>query len=377
MSAIQDLIVKYRENQSKELASAIISKIQTEESIWAAVSEVSRNYYLGNEEGKAAIYLFSDEEYANAFIKRIKEEYGIEMSIFENKKELRMQFFADVYRSGFDTVVVDNGQTYVRMSLFDIIKKPDPSKQPKESRFIVNPSLVRSANWFHQENARGRDTTAVWAALFTEIYKGEYIIPANTTNVKMEVLGKEFIVDKESEVKFPLLKTPKGETYFPFFTDWNEFRKFDMKEQFSTLAAKFDDMKKMIQNVDGIVINPYGSNIMISKEILARIEEAGKGASGKTKQVRVGIPKERPIEIERKVTACLEEILGVRSASLRLSECEGVRKFLICIDCDDFEEAAEKLKDVKFENKTPVEYISTDSPIAKAAFKDAEPFFSR
>ena len=190
----------------------------------------------------------------------------------------------------------------------------------------MNPDLVRTANWFYQENEKGRATTAVWAALFKEIYNAKYILPANTSNVKMEVLGKEFIVDKESEVVFPLLKTAEGQTFYPFFTDWNEFRKYDMKNEYSTLIGTFDDMKKLIRKADGIVINPYGSNILITSDILKNIETAGKNASGANMQIKIGIPKERPVEIERKITVCLKAESNVRSAALKLSESNGKKE---------------------------------------------------
>jgi hypothetical protein len=376
MSAIQNLIVKYKANPSTEIYRAIRDKLQTEKSLWAAISETSKNYYLGNENGGAAIYLFSDKKYGEHYAEYMKEK-GISVGIVENKAELRMPFFGDVYRSGFDTVIIDNGQTYLRMSLFDIINKPDPDKLPKESRFIVNPDLVRTANWFYQENEKGRATTAVWAALFKEIYNAQYILPANTSNVKMEVLGKEFIVDKESEVVFPLLKTAEGQTFYPFFTDWNEFRKYDMKNEYSTLIGTFDDMKKLIRKADGIVINPYGSNILITSDILKNIETAGKNASGANMQIKIGIPKERPVEIERKITVCLEAESNVRSAALKLSESNGNKEFIVCIDSDNFTDIAKKLSALIFEHEFPVKYISADSPLAKAAFKNAEPFFTR
>ncbi|MGN0620412.1 MAG: enhanced serine sensitivity protein SseB C-terminal domain-containing protein [Porcipelethomonas sp.] len=376
MSAIQDLIVKYRENPNKEIYRAIITKIQNEESIWAAVSEASRNYYLGNENGGAAVYLFSEKEFGEKYAEHMKEK-GITVNIVENKNELRMAFFGDIYRSGFDTVIMDNGQTYLRMNLFDIINKPDTSKLPKESRFVINPDLVRAANWFYQENDRGQASTSVWAALFKEIYSGEYIIPANVSKVKMEVLGKEFVVDKESEVVFPLLKNVDGKTFYPFFTDWNEFRKYDMKNEYSSLVGRFDDMKKLVKKADGVVINPYGSNIIITPELLGNIETAGRNAAGQNVKMKVGIPRVRPVEIERKITVCLEDVPGVRSASLRLADTDGKKKFIVCIDCEDFKAAAEKLSVLKFEHEFPVEFISCGSPLADAVFKDAEPFFSR
>ena len=70
MSAIQNLIVKYKANPSTEIYRAIRDKLQTEKSLWAAISETSKNYYLGNENGGAAIYLFSDKKYGEHYARK-------------------------------------------------------------------------------------------------------------------------------------------------------------------------------------------------------------------------------------------------------------------------------------------------------------------
>ena len=94
-------------------------------------------------------------------------------------------------------------------------------------------------------------------------------------------------------------------------------------------------------------------------------------------QIKIGIPKERPVEIERKITVCLEAESNVRSAALKLSESNGNKEFIVCIDSDNFTDIAKKLSALIFEHEFPVKYISADSPLAKAAFKNAEPFFTR
>lgn len=68
----------------------------------------------------------------------------------ENKEEQRTYMFGDLYRNGFEMLVIDNGQTFLAMSLFDIIEKLDFLNVPEISRLIMNPALVCAANCFFQ-----------------------------------------------------------------------------------------------------------------------------------------------------------------------------------------------------------------------------------
>ena len=55
----------------------------------------------------------------------------------------RIGFFNDLYRSGFEAIVVDKGQESLTMSLFSIVEKPEDNGD-----IIVNPSLMRAAAQF-------------------------------------------------------------------------------------------------------------------------------------------------------------------------------------------------------------------------------------
>lgn len=273
MSVLQDLIVKFNEKVNPQLYTRIIKEIQSAESLWVAFSPASNNYYVGNENGKAAAYIFSDKDYFDIFyIHENKKGYDIKK--VENKQEYRMAFFADLYRSGFEVVVIDNGQTFLKLDLFDIIKKPEPNKENKDTRFIVNPLLMRSACWFLQENAKSPANPQMWKFMFGEIFKGEYIVPADTSKLRIDgVKSGEIKLGEDSEVLFPILENAQGKKYYPFFTDFNELRKYDMHSQYSALAATFKDLEKFSGKTDGIVINPYGINFVLTSEMLEDIKK--------------------------------------------------------------------------------------------------------
>ncbi|MCM1227797.1 MAG: SseB family protein [Clostridium sp.] len=272
MSVLQDLIVKFNEKVNPQLYTRIIKEIQSAESLWAAFSPASNNYYVGNENGKAAAYLFSEKDYFDIFyIHENKKGYDIKQ--VENKLEYRMALFADLYRCGFEVVVIDNGQTFLKLDLFDIIKKPEQNSENKDTQLIVNPLLMRSACWFLQENAKSPANPQMWTFMFGEIFKGEYIVPADTSKLHIEgVKSGEIKLGEDSEVLFPILENAQSKKYYPFFTDFNELRKYDMNSQYSAMAATFKDLEKFAGKTDGIVINPYGINFVLTSEMLEDIK---------------------------------------------------------------------------------------------------------
>ncbi len=382
MSVLQNLIVKFNNKKNSELYVRIIKELQSAEKIWVAFSPVSNNYYLGNENGKAAAYLFSEKDYFDIFYVHEKQK-GYETQAIENSAQYRMAFFADLYRSGFETLVIDNGQTYLKIDLFDIIKKPQLQNQNKDIHHIINPSLMRTSCWFMQEDAKKPANEDMLTLVFTEIFKGEYIVPANTSALKIDgVQSGEIKLGKDSEVSFPVLQNSEGKKFYPFFTDWNELRKYDTELKFNALASTFKDLQKFAGKADGIVINPYGLNIVLTDEMLNDIKNASKNAEKNNSEVMVGEPKEYPVRMVKAMSEYFETNSEVKSAYLKLMSKDGNKSYLVAVDIDTNENPA-IVYDKIAENAhlhadgMPIDFISINSDFAKKVFKDSEPFYKK
>lgn len=381
MSVLQKLIVKFNENKNQQLYIRIIKEIQQAEMLWIAFSENSNNYFLGSEQGRAAAYIFSEKEYYEKYYVHITKK-GKKISSAENPVKYRMALFADLYRCGFECIVIDNGQTYLKIDLFDIIKKPEAQKGFKDVKGIVNPDLMRTANWIFQENSRDTINQKLWQTLFTEIFKGEYIIPADTKNLKVDKkTGREFNIADDSEVGFPLLENGDGKKYYPFFTDWNEYRKFDMNTEYTIMAAGFKDMEKFADKSDGIVINPFGVNIIINYDMLSAIAEASREMNKSLSKISVGDPKTYPLEMVRKISEKLWDKDYIEAAYLKIMIKNREESYLVALK-GKLPENPESLYDEIAENalpsseNIPIDFIDYSSDFAKKVFKDSKPFYT-
>lgn len=389
MTVLQKLITKFNNKPNNELYIRIIQEIQQAETLWIAFSEDSNNYFLGNEKGRAAAYIFSDREYYQKYYVHISQ-MGKKIDVAENPVKYRMALFGDLYRSGFDSIVIDNGQTYLTLSLFDIIKKPVLNDEKKEVRNIVNPDLVRTANFIFQENKKDSIAPELWQMLFSEIFKGEYIIPVDSSKLVVDKKsGNEFNISKDSRISFPILENKDGKKYYPFFTDWNEYRKFDKDTQYTIMAAGFKDMERFVDKADGIVINPFGANIILNYDMLSTITEASKELKKETSKelkketskISVGDPKEYPLQMVRKISETLWDKDYIKAAYLKLMLKNREESYLVALEGKLPEKPQELYNEIAEHalpdaNNIPIDFIDYSSDFAKKVFKDSEPFYT-
>ena len=72
-----------------------------------------------------------------------------------------------------------------------------------------------------------------------------------------------------------LVKHKSNGTFFPIFTDVDEFGKIENKDGFQPVNMKFADIATLTEqtpNVAGFVINPVSTNLPYTKEMLASIK---------------------------------------------------------------------------------------------------------
>ena len=109
-----------------------------------------------------------------------------------------------------------------------------------------------------------------------EIVKAHYLTPAKVTPIPPEGETK---LPPGSNVQLPVLAAPNGKQFFMAFTDKAELKKWKDEEGQQTLAMSFDDYAMMMfrkgpdgnpSPVAGLVINPFGVNIIVPKEMVAQ-----------------------------------------------------------------------------------------------------------
>ncbi|GLB32533.1 enhanced serine sensitivity protein SseB [Lacrimispora amygdalina] len=392
METIQEIIKKFEATKDKQIYSEIIERIKTKELLLISYMPFTNNYYLDFENGKPACYIFTEKKYYDEY-----QDYMMQQQIIvkhvENNEEQRMLMFGDLYRSGFEMIVIDSGQTHLVISLFDIIDKPDFSDVPEIKRPIMNPSLVCAANHFFQGLSTKRVTRDMEANMFKEIYNAKYLMPLDTSKMNMEKTNAdngECVVKEKSIMQFPLITNSEDKSFYPFFTDWNEFRRFDKEQKFSGNIATFEDIKYFIDKADGISINPYGVNITLTKDMLNVIESAAEGSlqntvikeqvAEKESKVMLGEPAEYPQKMIDEICKYLKTNKNVNAAYLRLMVKDNEQSYLIVVDFSGdknvvFSSIANA--GVPFSNGKYLDLVPLSSGFGKEAVENIIPFYKK
>ncbi len=112
-----------------------------------------------------------------------------------------------------------------------------------------------------------------------EIVKAHFLSPATVTPEPEANAAGEVRLAAGSQVQFPMLSAPDGKKFFVAFTDSMELGKWKNLENQHSFSMTFDDYAGMLFKKDskgntspaaGFVINPFGANIIVPKEMVAQ-----------------------------------------------------------------------------------------------------------
>ncbi len=148
------------------------------------------------------------------------------------------------------------------------------------NKSVSNPMLVGSI-----ELMKAEDTPEHRSMFMGEVTKASFISPAIIEPAPQEDAEGKSVLVPGSKVQFPMLSTGDGKRFFMAFTDESEYRKWVEKapERLPVFALTFEDYAVLVLQKDpqgnvcpalGMVINPYGANIILPREMLAGIMAA-------------------------------------------------------------------------------------------------------
>ena len=266
MNKIQQLIKKYPQSKND-----IIHELQHQDSLWIAYSPVTKNHYTDFYKGISTAYIFSEEDYCNSYKKYLSAK-KINIEPMENLIEKRITLFSDFIRCGIEQIIVDNGQTFVILTLPDIINSPDFSSLPEEERPLTNPSLVMHTNMFFQNISAGNTESSIENDMMKDIYEAKYLIPLLPEDrVSEDIVIKQFNTGT-AILNIPAVKFGTDRSCIPVFTDWLELSKLDTKNMFAGNIVSFDDIDKICSYGEVVTINPLGFNMIIDSTTIASIK---------------------------------------------------------------------------------------------------------
>ncbi|MCI8528473.1 MAG: SseB family protein [Lachnospiraceae bacterium] len=144
---------------------------------------------------------------------------------------------------------------------------------------VSNPMLVGAI-----ELMKAEDTPEHRSMFVDELVKAEFLSPAMIDPAPEEDGEGQPKIAQGSKVQLPMLSASDGTKFFMAFTDSAEYDKWQERNQkMYTFALKVDEYAGMILRREpngnlcpalGMVINPYGANIILPREMLASMMSA-------------------------------------------------------------------------------------------------------
>ena len=374
MSKMQELIKKYQEsNRDEKVMNEIVTEIQTCDMLWVAFSPFTKNFFVDFVQGSPTVFLFSEKEYCEAYCKHMKSKSGMTIGIVECPKKERLGMFSEFFRSGFESILVDNGKPFVYLDLDRVANIPDYSKVPEKDRPVFNPDFVCSADRFFQCLENKSITPDKELNFLLEAYHARYLIP---------VMGQP----DNGQITVPGLEKKDGsQKLVPFFTDITELRKYDPKAKFNVVTAGFDQIETFCNMGETVVINPFTLNCIITKETCEAVQKAVQAVPDhkNAEKAVIYIPDRLDPELVGVFNNVFDNTEGAVRGYLRAVRKAGKRHLLVVVDCGDV--SAEEAKRITEEIKEragrqitgdgEIEYVSTASDFGKVAARGGEPFF--
>ena len=119
--------------------------------------------------------------------------------------------------------------------------------------------------------------------LLQEVMKAQFLAPAVINPAPQVNEEGKVALAPGTQIHFPVLTAPDGKNFFAAFTDQMEADKWKQGENAQYVTMRFDDYAGMILRkgpqgeenpTGGFVINPFGDNLVISKEIIIALVQS-------------------------------------------------------------------------------------------------------
>ena len=142
-------------------------------------------------------------------------------------------------------------------------------------------------------------------------------------------------------INFNVLKTDDNKTYLPAFTDLEELSKWGIPANMNTITLNFDDYVEIIldNNIDGLVINPFGDYYIIPKEGLKDLKEMKKERLKvneikieSNSKILISEPKHYPTMMMEAITNCCDDLGNINKAWLLEMMTEKDKSWLLVLD---------------------------------------------
>lgn len=248
------------------------------------------------------VYVFDSDEMLKKFATSIADK-KLPLKGVKFLAKDKMSFFTMLLTYNIDEILFMDSKGRHVIQVSDIIRKNDLSKIPIEKRPVDNPQLKLCGAYFAQEACRNvpqeeKHLQDMEEELSANIAKATFIVPILLEEPKKEdqpadaqegqqAAGQAGEAPEQApetdasgaqpkvqKIRFPLIKTQKGDTFQPIFTDNFEFARYNKGKTCRAMAVPFLKLKTLLaKESTGFMINPNGFHLVVTGQMLNGLEK--------------------------------------------------------------------------------------------------------
>ena len=197
--------------------------------------------------------------------------------------------------------------------------------------------------------------------------------------------------DGGQELTFRLIKSPKGESYFPVFTSSEDLALWKELKGAQTVQIAFDQYAQMLSGNNGcygFVVNPFSDNFRVDKQVALQwyqqkqIKQNGFAQNTITNNsdIKLFDLEPYPEELSEKLRGAAAADPAINRVWLQGITLEGADGYLVVVELNgDAKEHFTKLGNETrpFLNGFPIHFVPYSNGFGEQAVKDKEPIFTK
>ena len=198
-------------------------------------------------------------------------------SVDDNTKNLG--FFDFLYYTGIDNLIIDNGAYRARFKRNEIVPAAAEWSSEK-TNMPINPKLnfamldfLEEIKWPVKYEKRTEVLKAKELRMMTFLRGSKLLVPIQHEGPAEMMDDGRIKLTKDTKLRFLVMRTNDDKEFIPVFTDTNEFAKLQGAREWNAGVFAYADILKLVNEKDGIRINPEGQGLVFQKERLYEFEK--------------------------------------------------------------------------------------------------------
>ena len=275
------------EKNHRLIYNEVLGRVRDAEYLFVLYDQTTGYPFI--EQGFANVYFEQElaEKAAEIFNRQFRKVAARKCQIEDSnyKGGGKFGFFDYLYYIGIENLLVDNGGYRARFKRNEIVAAPGEwsgaERRPEPVNSALNFAMIdflEEVRWPVKYEKRNDILKAKEMRMLSLIRGAQLLVPTQHEGPTEVDENGRIKIGKDTKLKFMVVKTKDDKQFLPVYTDPFEFAKQGVTKDWNAGVFRYQDVIRFVQDREGIVINPLGQSVVLTKDRIMALEVAGKQA---------------------------------------------------------------------------------------------------